>query len=156
MRLIATGDTIITEHYTRDYKGYRELCDFVRSADVRFNNMETPLVDDWCRVSSFSGGHWLRSHTSLLDKLEDFGFNCYSFANNHNLDFFYDGMLSTLEAFEKRGLPYAGQAETSHQLPAIARWRHPKVLYLCWHLPLPLSRLQPQALPTVRSPADPV
>lgn len=108
MRFIATGDTIITEYYTRDYEGYRELCDFIRTADVRFNNMETPLVDDWCRVSSFSGGHWLRSHTSLLDKLEDFGFNCYSFANNHNLDFFYDGMLSTLEAFEKRGLPYAG------------------------------------------------
>lgn len=108
MRFIATGDTIITEFYTRNYEGYRELCDFVRTADVRFNNMETPLVDSWGTVSSFSGGHWLRSSTTLLDELNDFGFNCYSFANNHNLDFFYNGMLSTLEAFEKRNLSYAG------------------------------------------------
>lgn len=108
LKFIATGDTIVTEYYTRDYKGYQELCDFIRTADVKFNNMETPLVDDWCTVSSFSGGHWLRSPTSLLDELTDFDFNCYSFANNHNLDFFYDGMISTLEAFEKRGLPYAG------------------------------------------------
>lgn len=108
MRFIATGDTIVTEYYTRDYDGYQALCDFVRTADVRFNNMETPLVDRWCTVSAFSGGHWLRSPTTLLDELNDFGFNCYSFANNHNLDFFYDGMLSTLEAFEKRNLPYAG------------------------------------------------
>ena len=108
LKFIATGDTIVTEYYTRNYDGYRELCDFIYTADVRFNNMETPLVDDWCTVSSFSGGHWLRSPTALLDELKDFGFNCYSFANNHNLDFFYDGMLSTLEAFEKRGLAYAG------------------------------------------------
>ena len=108
LKFIATGDTIVTEHYTREYEGYQELCDYIRTADVKFNNMETPLVDDWCTVSSFSGGHWLRSPTTLLDELTDFGFNCYSFANNHNLDFFYDGMLSTLEAFEKRGLPYAG------------------------------------------------
>lgn len=108
LKFIATGDTIVTEYYTRNYDGYRELCDFICTADVRFNNMETPLVDDWCTVSSFSGGHWLRSPTALLDELKDFGFNCYSFANNHNLDFFYDGMLSTLEAFEKRGLAYAG------------------------------------------------
>ena len=115
LKFIATGDTIITEYYTRDYEGYRELCDFVRTADVRFNNMETPLVDDWCRVSSFSGGHWLRTHTSLLDTLKDFDFNCYSFANNHNLDFFYDGLISTLEAFEKRGLPYTGAGRDLEQ-----------------------------------------
>lgn len=108
LKFIATGDTIITEYYTRNYEGYQELRNFIRNADVRFNNMETPLVDEWCRVSAFSGGHWLRANTSLLDELEDFGFNCYSFANNHNLDFFYEGMLSTLEAFEKRDLPYAG------------------------------------------------
>lgn len=53
MKFIATGDTIVTEYYTRDYAGYQEICEFVRTADVRFNNMETPLVDDWCRVSSF-------------------------------------------------------------------------------------------------------
>jgi len=108
LKFIATGDTIVTEYYTRDYEGYQELCDFIRTADVRFNNMETPLVDTWCTTSSFSGGHWLRTNTSLLDDLADFGFNCYGFANNHNLDFFYDGMLSTLDAFKKRGLPLAG------------------------------------------------
>ena len=58
MRFIATGDTIVTEFYTRNYEGYQALCDFIRTADVRFNNMETPLVDKWCTVSSFSGVYY--------------------------------------------------------------------------------------------------
>ena len=104
----ATGDTIITCPYTKDYEGCEELVAFIRSADVRMNNMETPLVDGPCPVSAFSGRPWMRGETALLDRLADFGFNCYSFANNHGLDYFYTGLLSTLEAFEKRGIAYAG------------------------------------------------
>jgi len=111
MRFIATGDTILTGYYTKDYAGHRALAEFIRSADVRFNNMETPLVDDWCTVSAFSGGHWIRTPTSRLDDLADFGFNCFSFANNHGLDFFYTGLLSTIRAFRARGLAFAGAGE---------------------------------------------
>ncbi|MBR2896684.1 MAG: CapA family protein [Oscillospiraceae bacterium] len=108
MKFIATGDTIVTCPYTKNYEGYRELVDFIRSADVRMNNMECPLSTGPSRVSAFSGRPWMRGEPTLLDDIAEFGFNCYSFANNHSLDYFYDGLLSTLSAFEERGLPYAG------------------------------------------------
>lgn len=108
LKFIATGDTIVTCPYTRDYEGYQELADFIRTADVRMNNMENPLVDGPCMTANFSGIPWMCAPTSLLDDMADFGFNCYGFANNHNLDYFYTGLISTLEAFESRGLPVAG------------------------------------------------
>lgn len=107
-KFIATGDTIVTCPYTKDYKGYREMVAYIRSADVRMNNMENPLLDGDSPAGEFSGIPWLRAPTSLLDDMDDFGFNCFGFANNHNLDYFYDGLLSTLDAFEKRALPVAG------------------------------------------------
>lgn len=108
LSFIATGDTIVTCPYTRDYDGYWELADFIKKIDVRFNNMENPLVDGDCETSEFTGMPWMRAPTSLLDEMADFDFNCYGFANNHNLDYFYTGFLSTLDAFKKRGLPVAG------------------------------------------------
>lgn len=108
MKFIATGDTIVTCPYTRDYDGYDELVSFIRQADVRMNNMENPLVDGPCETSAFSGIPWMAAPTSLLDEMSDFGFNCYGFANNHNLDYFYTGLKSTLNAFKVRGLPVAG------------------------------------------------
>jgi len=110
-RFVATGDTIVTCPYTRDYAGYQEVVDYIRSADVRMNNMENPLVDGPCSVSAFSGQPWMCAPTSLLDDMADFGFNCYGFANNHNLDYFYTGFQSTLDAFRSRGLPVAGAGE---------------------------------------------
>ena len=108
MKLIASGDTIVTCPYTRDYAGYEELAAVFQRADVRMNNMESPLLTGPCAVSAFSGRPWIHADPSLLDELSDFDFNCYSFANNHSLDYFYSGLLSTLEAFGERKLPFAG------------------------------------------------
>lgn len=108
LKFVATGDTIVTCPYTRDYEGYQELVDFIRSADVRMNNMENPLADGDCETSYFTGMPWFRAPTSLLDEMADFGFNCYGFANNHALDYFYTGLQQTIEAFKVRGLPMAG------------------------------------------------
>ena len=111
LKFIATGDTIVTCPYTRDYEGYDEMVAYIRSADVRMNNMENPLADGPCPVSAFSGRPWMRAPTTLLDEMADFGFNCFGFANNHNLDYWYTGLASTLEAFRSRGLPVAGAGE---------------------------------------------
>ena len=77
MKFIATGDTIVTCPYTRNYRGYKELAEFIRTFDVRMNNMENPLVDGPCETSAFSGIPWMAAPTSLLDEMADFGFNCH-------------------------------------------------------------------------------
>ena len=125
MRLIATGDTIVTCPYTRNYDGYEELAALIRKGDVRMNNMESPLSEGPSPVSFMSGRPWMRSAPTLLDDLADFGFNCYSFANNHSLDYFYDGLLSTLRAFEERGLPYAGAGKSLQDASRACRTETP-------------------------------
>ncbi|MBR0140006.1 MAG: CapA family protein [Firmicutes bacterium] len=110
-KFAATGDTVITGFFTKDYPGFKELAEIIRSADVRMNNMETTLLDGWSTVSAFSGGHWIKTPTTRLDDMEDFGFNCYSFANNHGLDYSYTGLLSTVNAFRERGLAFSGAGE---------------------------------------------
>ena len=52
MKLIASGDTIVTCPYTRDYVGYEELAAVFQRADVRMNNMESPLLTGLCAERS--------------------------------------------------------------------------------------------------------
>lgn len=108
LRFIGTGDTIVTCPYTRDYDGYWDLVNWIKTADVRFSNMENPLVDGECPAGQFSGNPWMRAPSTLLDEMADFDFNLYGFANNHALDYHYEGLLQTLKAFKDRNLPVAG------------------------------------------------
>ena len=41
---IATGNTIMSGYYARDYDGYKEPTSLIASADVAMNNMEMPLA----------------------------------------------------------------------------------------------------------------
>ncbi|MBO4411594.1 MAG: CapA family protein [Lachnospiraceae bacterium] len=125
MRFIATGDTIVTCPYTKNYEGYEELASFVRAADVRMNNMEAPLCSGPSPVSAFSGRPWMRAPETLLDEMADFGFNCYSFANNHGLDYFYTGLQSTLEAFRARNLAFTGAGESLEEAAGHCRVETP-------------------------------
>ncbi len=112
MIFCATGDTILTKPLDRNYPGFEELCSFLKKADVRMNNMEIVLADYDCCASTYCGTPWLCTSPEALDELRAFGFDCYSIANNHTLDYFYTGLRSTLEAFRTRGIPCSGAGES--------------------------------------------
>lgn len=109
MKFTAVGDMIIQKRIFPEYLGFEELAPFIMEGDARFFNLETTLnrVGE-ARVSQFSGGTYLRCDPRALDDLEPFGFNMTSFNNNHALDYFYDGLESTLDAVEESGLVHAG------------------------------------------------
>ncbi len=105
--ICSVGDVILLERFPKDYD-ITELKNIVEKADVRLFNLENVLSDRRIYASSYCGGTWLLAKEDTLDDTLGFGFNGCSFANNHTMDFSYDGLFDTLEAAKKRGLPLCG------------------------------------------------
>jgi len=109
--LVATGDSLITMrqsiHCEPEFMG---LVDLVRGADVSFANLEMLLHDyeEGCYPASESGGTYMRAPPHMLDELLWMGFDLFSTANNHSLDYMYGGLFSTMGHLERAGVPYAG------------------------------------------------
>ena len=109
MKFTAVGDMIIQKRIFSEYRGFEELAPFIKEGDARFFNLETTLnYIGEARASQFSGGTYLRCDPRILGDLEPFGFNMTTFNNNHALDYFYDGLVSTLDAVQESGLVHAG------------------------------------------------
>lgn len=109
MKFTAAGDMIIQQRIYKDFEGFAELAPFIMQGDARFFNLETTLNHEGeARASQFSGGTYLRTNPEVLEDIKPFGFNMTSFNNNHALDFFYDGFLTTLDAVNQSGLVHSG------------------------------------------------
>lgn len=108
MTFSATGDSIIMRPVPKGYNGFSEISAYIQSAEARLNNLETVLSDFDCFASAYCGGTWLNATPDVLEGLASFGFNLFGFANNHTMDYSYDGLMSTLKALDKAGLAHAG------------------------------------------------
>ncbi len=110
---VATGDSIITRRVSnRTDRPFLDLVDLIRGAHSAFTNLEivTP-AEPWVPFSEFIGIH-LASPPFILDELKWMGFNLYSAANNHSVDFTYQGLVDTIDALTERGLTHAGAGLT--------------------------------------------
>lgn len=103
----ATGDTILMKKPPADYE-HALVADFIKSADVRINNLEMVLSNYDCFASTFCGGTWLNASPDMLTELLNFGFNYLSIANNHTMDYSYGGLASTLKALKEQNVAYSG------------------------------------------------
>jgi len=111
MTFTASGDALIVNQIPEHYEGRSTIREFIRRGEARVTNLETTLTDGDCFASTFSGGTWLTAPETVLDDLEDFGFNLYSIANNHMLDYSYNGLSKTLQAFRRRQLNFTGAGD---------------------------------------------
>jgi len=105
--ICSVGDAILLERFPAEYS-VSAIKDIVTKADVRLFNLENVLSDRNIYASSYCGGTWLLAKEDTLDDTLSFGFNGCSFANNHTMDFSYDGLTDTLNAVKKRGIPVCG------------------------------------------------
>lgn len=109
----ATGDSIITRKVsTRKGPDFSGLVDLVRSADAAFTNLEimTPRRP-WVPSSEYGGMH-LAAPPFILDELRWMGFNLFNVANNHAIDYTFQGLVDTLDELERRNMVYAGGGRT--------------------------------------------
>ncbi len=105
--ICSVGDIIYIDKMPESYD-FAPLRDIIKQADVRLFNLENVLSDKPIYGSSYCGGVWLLAKEDTLDDTLRFGFNGCSFANNHTMDYSYDGMFTTIAAAKKRGLPICG------------------------------------------------
>ena len=105
--ICSVGDAILLERFPEEYD-VTPIKEIVEKADARLFNLEDVLSDRRIYASSYCGGTWLLAKEDTLDDTLRFGFNGCSFANNHTMDFAYDGLFDTLNAAKKRELPICG------------------------------------------------
>jgi poly-gamma-glutamate capsule biosynthesis protein CapA/YwtB (metallophosphatase superfamily) len=107
--IAATGDSLMTMHVARsEDPGFGALIHLLRSADVRFANLEGTLHEFQGFPQAASGGTYVCGHPRLLDDLKAMGFNLYSAANNHMVDWGEGGLFATMQTLEQAGVVYAG------------------------------------------------
>jgi len=108
--LVATGDSLIFQKLSifneRDFLKAREI---IRSADAAYTNFETLIRNNkgFPRYKKDPTA-WMTSPRFVLDELRWIGFNLFSLANNHSMDYSEEGLMENLRVFEDSGVTHAG------------------------------------------------
>jgi poly-gamma-glutamate capsule biosynthesis protein CapA/YwtB (metallophosphatase superfamily) len=107
------GDAIVSRPLSvNTEREHIEMVQAIRGADVAFANLEivfqavedlTPMVSD--RES------YMFAEPGLAGDLADIGFDMVSRANNHSLDYGWEGMRATSRALTAAGIAFAGVGE---------------------------------------------
>ncbi|WP_173021256.1 CapA family protein [Secundilactobacillus folii] len=106
---VAVGDAIIQRNMPRGgYPGFNKVQAICQGADASQFNLETTVHKYESYGSQYSGGGYFCANPSVLDDLKKFGFNMTAFANNHTMDYSYDGLLKTLDYVDQSGIKLAG------------------------------------------------
>lgn len=127
----ATGDSLIIDRLPQS-KEIDSIRKYLSNADVRFTNLETVIIDKDCFANTFCGGAYVWSPSYVLDELQKLGFNLYSWANNHTMDFSYNGLNSTIKNLKERSMVYAGAGSSLYEasMPAFLNTKEGRVALL--------------------------
>ena len=78
------------------------------SSDLTLGNLETALGTSADRAEKVNKNYTFMSPPQSAGQLKAMGFDHVSLANNHTYDFGQRGILSTVDALTKAGLPFSG------------------------------------------------
>jgi len=121
VRLVAVGDIGLSGRVgqTGAASGYHALFEdiapFIKTADIRFANLETPLLQELPAGAMFGG----RVEAGFA--LKESGFSLLHLANNHITDFGPEGLRSTLETLEGHELDVLGAGPDMGQARGLVR-----------------------------------
>ena len=90
--MVLAGDSFITQRLPRDAK-LAALKQYLEGFDVRFTNFEILLHDFEVFPAPVSGGTWACARPAVLQDLQYLGFNLYTWANNHTIDWNLGGIF---------------------------------------------------------------
>lgn len=115
--LTLAGDAIIVtpamvrERDTR----FMDVVKAIRRGDAAVVNVEGTFAGHDAYRSFDTGSTRIALDPERLKDMQWMGFNLFSAANNHSLDYGIRGLLDTTEVFRQRGALYAGIGETLEQ-----------------------------------------
>ncbi len=113
----AVGDCIIARPHSQMLAtdpAFAAVMKIIDEADVSLGNFETSLIDIRRFVGypeAEDGGCWCIATPQTAQDLKDLGFDMFSRANNHALDWGRAGMRETSEWLDRAGLVHAGSGE---------------------------------------------
>lgn len=109
LSIVLTGDSIIARKISvHQDENTLALYQKLKGADIAFTNLEVLPNDFIGDPAARSDGAHFAAHSYVLDDLKEIGFNLYSCANNHALDYGVKGLLATMDELKKRNISYAG------------------------------------------------
>lgn len=109
MTFVATGDSFITRRLpSKNNKAFNELSSLIKSAEVRFTNLEVTTHHFEGTPGAVSGGTWAIASPDVLEDLKEYGFNLVAWANNHTLDYLYGGLEATEKYLNQYGFVHGG------------------------------------------------
>ena len=117
-RCSAVGDMLLQRMFPcgKDgYDGFDKVRDFIHQGEFRFGNLETTIHRYECAPTYIGGGGYLCAAPETLDIVKAYGLNMLSTANNHALDFSYDGTVRTLEYLDAAGLNHSGSGRNMYE-----------------------------------------
>jgi poly-gamma-glutamate synthesis protein (capsule biosynthesis protein) len=137
--LIATGDVMFARYVElkmRNNKDYTwpviDTADFLKSADITFGNMESPLLTG---RNTPTNSMTFRADLKSTEALKAAGYDVVSVANNHTMNYQIPGLTSTLQELKKAGIKYVGggkDLETAYA-PTILEVKGKKVAFFAYN-----------------------
>ena len=115
LKVCFTGDSIMLTPPRETYWTSNPLLDLIRACDVRGGNLEMVLSGDRAFASTFCGGQWLSTTPDRLQLLLRFGFDYFNTANNHTMDYSYQGLFLTNEVLDQAGVLHSGSGASLEQ-----------------------------------------
>ena len=125
IRVSATGDSMLLHLFPEGY-AWQDIADAISNCQVRITNLEEVLSNWDCCASTYCGGQWINAEPDRLPELMRYGFNLFSCANNHAMDYSYDGIASTMRALRSQQVPFAGIGEDLDTANAPATFEVPQ------------------------------
>lgn len=109
MRVMLLGQSLIQRDVCRDgWPGMKALAALLRRADVVFTDLETPIDGPGAGDPTRADATLHHAPPEVLDCLKALGVTLVTTANNHAWDLGTGGILSTIEALNRRGIVHAG------------------------------------------------
>lgn len=98
-----------------DGNPFQELAPMLKTGDIVFGNLETPLLKSWETEKMFAGAF------SNGKRLKEAGFTLVHVANNHIYDYGPNGLASTLDACQNAGLKPLGAGKDQQAAKRMCR-----------------------------------
>ncbi|MFC5405232.1 CapA family protein [Cohnella soli] len=92
---------------------FREAKALLSAADITAGNLETPISERG--VPAENKQFVFRGSAEAVPELKNAGFDFLALANNHTLDYGWDGLSDTMDALDDAGLQHAGSGNDDRE-----------------------------------------
>ena len=144
--IIAGGDIMLgrgskryIDLYGSEYPFYDIRKEIIKH-DIAFANLESPISNKGKKFFP-DKGIYFRADPVVIGGLVFAGFDIFSLANNHALDWGIDAITDTMNYLEKYGLQYTGVGSTRQEAlkPAVFNVGGTNVAFICYNDIYPLA-----------------